>query len=95
MLCRSVSYTHLRNNNNSEIIAKYKEYLGDKETRRAFFNLVDIIEDNFDDKLKVQEGLINLENKILKNIGNKPTGYPELDRAKNSKKVLSIFYGIE
>lgn len=84
-----------RNNNNSEIIAKYNEYLGDKETRRAFFNLVDIIEDNFDDKLKVQEGLINLENKILKNIGNKPTGYPELDRAKNSKKVLSIFYGIE
>ena len=83
------------NNNNSNIIIKYKDYLGDKETRRAFFDLVDTIELNFDDKLKVQEKLINLENKILQNIGDKPTGYPELDRAKNSKKVLSIFYGIE
>lgn len=83
------------NNNNSNIIIKYKDYLGDKETRRAFFDLVDTIELNFDDKLKVQEKLINLENKILQNIGDKPTGYPELDRAKNDKKVLSIFYGIE
>ena len=84
-----------RNNNNSNIIKKYEKYLGDKETRRAFFDLVDTIELNFDDKLKVQEKLINLENKILQNIGDEPTEYPELDRAKNDKKVLSIFYGIE
>jgi hypothetical protein len=84
-----------RNNNNSNIIEKYKKYLGDVETRKAFFNLVDTIELDFNDKLKVQEDIINLERRIMYNIGDKPTGYPELDKARDSKKILSIFYGIE
>ena len=52
--------------------------------------MVDIIEDNFDDKLKVLESLINLENKIFKNIEDKPRGCAELDRVKIVKSIEYI-----
>lgn len=66
----------------------------DKQIRSAFLDLVDTVETDFDDKDKLREKLLKLENSIYQKIRDIPTGQYNLDAARNSNKLLTVFKGI-